>query len=85
MSEAIGVLPKVITPDVTQLSWSQLNYTLLECDDVKTLQAWLDATVATGLVTRSVRVYGRLSAVRRAVELKDLKRRVMAAQRGVAA
>jgi len=83
MSEAIGVLPAV--PTVTQLSWSQLNYVLLDCDDVKTLQDWLDVTVATGLLTRSVRIYGRLSTVRRAGELKDLKRRVVEAQRGVAA
>lgn len=83
MSEAIGVLPAA--PAVTQLSWSQLNYVLLDCDDVKTLQDWLDATVATGLVTRSVRIYGRLSAVRRASELKALRQRVVAAQRGVAA
>jgi hypothetical protein len=84
MSEAIGVLPAA-APAVTQLSWSQLNYVLLDCDDVKTLQDWLDVTVATGLVTRSVRIYGRLSAVRRAGELKALRQQVVAAQRGVAA
>ena len=88
MSEAIGVLPEELTQhtsDVMSLTWSQLNYVLLECDDVKRLQNWLDATVATGLITRSIRIYGRLSAVRRAGELKALRQRVVTAQRGVAA
>ena len=75
----------VIVSDVTQLSWSQLNHALLECTDATILQYWLEVTTATGLLTRTLRIYKRLSVVRRVDELKDLKRQVVAAQRGAAA
>ena len=68
--------------DVTALSWSQLNTALLECEDVASLQSWLAATVAAGHATRSMRVYGRMSAVRRYLELKDLRSKVKVQKRG---
>jgi len=79
MNEAIGLLPSV--PDVTLLSWSQLNMVLLECEDVPTLQAWLTAAVSDGRATRIKRVYGRLSAVRRTSELKVLGRKTSLKER----
>lgn len=60
-------------PDVTQLSWAELNESLLKCDDAVILRHWLDAILLTGSVTRAMRVYGRMSTVRRASELRELR------------
>jgi len=59
--------------DVTALSWSGLNCALQGCKDIATLQAWLTEMMRTGRMTRALRVYGRLSAVRRAEELAAIK------------
>jgi hypothetical protein len=67
--------------DVTFLSYSDLNTALLECDDLKVLNAWLSATVASGVLYRALRVHGRLNAVRRVQEVQAIKQTCMAAQR----
>ena len=59
--------------DVTALSWSGLNRALQGCKDVATLQAWLTEMMRTGRMTRALRVYGRLSAVRRTEEIRAIK------------
>lgn len=55
------------------MNWPALNEWLLECVDIKTLQSQLDEEVIKGSLYRVLRVYGRLSAVRRAQELKEIK------------
>ena len=60
--------------DVTGLSWSRLNEALLECDDLVTLQRWMEAAIADGdTLLRVLRIHSRLNVVRRAQEVKALK------------
>ena len=54
-------------------SFNALNEKLIECVDVRMLVEWLEAEKSTGCLYRAMRVYGRLSAVRRAQELKALR------------
>jgi len=70
---------------VVGLGWLELNALLLECDDLDTLQRWLEqAMVGSNSVRRALRVHGRLCAVRRAVEVRAI-RAAMAAERKEAA
>lgn len=59
--------------DITKLSYTALNTTLLECNDVSVLMDWLTKTMATGVLYRALRVHGRMSAVRRAQELAKIR------------
>jgi hypothetical protein len=54
-------------------SFNALNESLIECVDVGALQKQLDIEKTSGCFYRAMRVYGRLSAVRRAQELKALR------------
>ena len=63
---------------VAGLSWSQLNSTLLDCKDLPTLEHWLEEESSSGNLVRTLRVYGRLSVVRRAEELAALRKRLHA-------
>jgi hypothetical protein len=66
-------------PTVVGLSWAELNSALLRCDDLATLQRWFkDVVVKTGSLTRALRVYSRMSVVRREAELTALKAAVAA-------
>jgi len=59
---------------VTELSWPALNDALLECEDEATLRSWLTATLRQGGPPyRALRIHGRLSAVRRVRELKEIR------------
>ena len=59
---------------VVGLSWSRLNEALLECDDLVLLQRWLEqAMKGSDSVNRALRIHGRLSAVRRAREVKAMR------------
>jgi hypothetical protein len=58
---------------VSELRWGALNKALLECTDESKLRRWLDDTVRSGHLTRSVRIYGRLNYVRRQREMRDIK------------
>jgi len=69
--------------NLMDLSWSQLRETLNDCQDQKELERWLTTMTAHGSFTRVMRVYGRLSTVRRQNEVAALKMGVMAAQRSV--
>ena len=62
----------VTIEEVLALSWAALNRALLKCDDEVELQCWVAAATADGRKTRIKRIYGRLSAVRRAKELEAL-------------
>ena len=62
--------------DITETSWAELNKALAETNDVMTLRHWLAATLASTRKSRkyrALRIYGRLSAVRRAEELREIK------------
>lgn len=61
---------------VLGLSWSQLNSTLLDCKELSTLERWLAEEERSGSLIRALRVYGRLSVVRREQELKALRHSV---------
>ncbi len=63
--------------DSTIFSWARLNAALLECEDERMLRNWLEAQISAGRRTRALRVYGRLSAVRRARELTELDKRLL--------
>ena len=58
------------------VSWAALNACLLDCEDQTELRRWLGREVASHRKTRALRVYGRLSAVRRAQEVRALKERL---------
>ena len=57
---------------VNCLSWSELNTLLKECADEQALAAHLAASAKSGRRTRTLRIYGRYSTVRRQRELKEL-------------
>jgi hypothetical protein len=67
---------KPAASSIHSLSWSALNRLLLTCADEQILRQWLDDTAAAGRATRAMRIYGRLSAVRRTHELKILRRKL---------
>jgi len=59
--------------DITKLSWAELNDALIHCNDMPTLQRWLDSAIAAPMSRTCIkRIYGRVSAVRRAVETRTL-------------
>ena len=60
----------------TELSWNELNVELTKCTDVKLLETWLKQTIRTGSLYRSLRIHGRLSAVRRAQEIQQIHKEV---------
>lgn len=54
------------------MTWAGLNEALKACGDERVLARMLKEAVADGRASRARRVYGRLSAVRRAREVRDL-------------
>jgi hypothetical protein len=67
--------------NINTISWTDLNDLLRNCKDLRQLSQWLETAVKDGVISRVVRIYGRLSAVRRAGELRELKAKVMEAQK----
>ncbi len=63
--------------DITEIGWAELNKKLLATTDEKLLSRWLEATLASGSLYRALRVHGRLSAVRRQREIRDIKLRMV--------
>jgi hypothetical protein len=64
---------------ITELSWVALNEALKHCTDEAELQRWLNTTLLSNhpaRATRCLRIYGRLTVVRRMHEMQDLKRRL---------
>ena len=64
------------TVEVTKMSWVALNEALRKCSDESVLQHWLDVTLRSTHAarnTRCLRIYGRLTVVRRTRELKELR------------
>jgi hypothetical protein len=62
--------------EVTKMSWMALNEALRRCTDESVLQHWLDVTLKSSHAarnTRCLRIYGRLTVVRRQRELKELR------------
>ena len=55
-------------------SFNELNESLIECEDASELASWLEVEKTSGCFYRAMRVYGRLSAVRRESEVKEIKR-----------
>lgn len=65
--------------EVTKMSWVALNEALRRCKDEAVLQHWLDVTLGSAHAarnTRCLRIYGRLTVVRRTRELQELKQRM---------
>jgi hypothetical protein len=67
--------------NINTISWTDLNDLLRKCADLPQLSQWLETAIEDGVISRAVRVYGRLSTVRRAGELRELKAKVMEAQK----
>jgi hypothetical protein len=65
-------------------TFNALNASLMACADIDELRAWLEAEKASGCLYRALRVHGRLSAVRREAELKDIRRSCSKPQRRAA-
>lgn len=59
--------------DPAEMSWAALNTALAACEDEAVLTRWLRLSIEDGRLTRAVRVYGRLSAVRRKREVEELR------------
>ena len=57
------------------LSWSLLNEVLLATENLNDLQQLLEAITTSGRMARALRVHGRMNTVRRAIELREIKRR----------
>lgn len=57
------------------MTWAELNRQLLGCDDLAALQRMLRKALEAGHRGRALRVYGRMSAVRRAREMAELEAR----------
>jgi hypothetical protein len=57
---------------VGEMSWSELNALLLACNDEAQLSLWLKASLKQCKLTRVMRIYGRMSVVRRAREVNDI-------------
>lgn len=55
------------------MTWAELNRRLLGCDDLAALRRMLRRALEAGHRGRALRVYGRLSAVRRAREMAELE------------
>ena len=62
-----------MTNDIRDLSWAQLREKLNKCDDLVRLQAWLKEATSHCSFTRIMRVYGRMSTVRRDLEVGGLR------------
>jgi hypothetical protein len=71
---------------VAALSWGDLCTELLQCDDVATLQGWLEQELrpdyAQPTLYRALRIHGRMNAVRRAQEITAINKRCAAKMRG---
>lgn len=62
--------------DSMDMTWPVLNVELSRCKDEQTLLRWLnDERERRQPSYRLIRIYGRLAAVRRERELKELLRR----------
>lgn len=61
-----------------ELTWAALNLRLNELDSEPELERLLEAEIKAKRLYRAHRVYGRLSAVRRARELREIMRRAAA-------
>jgi hypothetical protein len=59
------------TKSADAMGWYELNAALLGADEAK-LWGWLKDTARGGRLNRAMRVYGRLSAVRRSREVAEL-------------
>jgi hypothetical protein len=62
--------------------WEELNKKLLRCNDERQLRTWLNDMLDAGdtPLYRVLRVYGRLSAVRRKLEIQKIQSRVKPAK-----
>lgn len=58
---------------IRRMTWAELNIRLVETEDEVVLRRWLKDAVQWGRFNRAIRVHGRLSAVRRARELKEIR------------
>lgn len=67
------------------MTWADLNRQLLGCGDLAVLQRMLRRAMAEGHRGRARRVYGRMSAVRRAREMAELDARCPAREHKEAA
>jgi hypothetical protein len=64
----------------TTMKWPELNLALTLCCDEVTLRRWLKEELkAGGPPYRALRIYGRLSAVRREREIREILRQEEAA------
>lgn len=59
----------------TKWTWTELNAYLLTTEDEQSLQSLLDFYKSANKVSRAMRVYGRLSAVRRMREIREIRRK----------
>jgi hypothetical protein len=80
MSSALQVTKSsVLTIKVAELGWPELCHLVLECDDVSTLQRWLDDMLATArrgdAPYRALRIHKRMNKVRRQQELAVIRSR----------
>ena len=70
---------QIIGGPVTALGWPDLCAAVLECDDVPTLQRWLDDMLATATPGeapyRALRIHKRMNKVRRQQELAVIRSR----------
>ena len=62
--------------DITEVSWVELNILLSQSYDTVELRRWIALTLKSQRKSRkyrAIRIYGRLSAVRRMEELKEIE------------
>ena len=57
---------------VRRMTWTELNARLVETEDEAVLRRWLKDAVQGGRFNRAMRIHGRLSAVRRAREHREI-------------
>lgn len=70
------------TVKVAELSWKELCDLLLETDDIGVLHQWVTDMAYGGSLYRTMRVHGRMNAVRRAQEIKAIKTMLAAVNKG---
>lgn len=60
-----------------EMSWPELNRVVKQCGDEAKLRRWLrDEMQRRGPIYRAMRIYGRLSAVRRKREVDEIRKKV---------